>query len=222
MVFAAAHGLSLAGASGGYCLAVVCGLLIWNLPLSQPGNGHFLDVYSLLFLPLFPVLCLHLLWAAHQSWLIQYNTSSAFRRNTQILAFCLEHLTQSLQLDSPSLSSLYFLSLLLLDFYLGSCGIKSSYVKIIHFSELVVWGISNSAMFPGKALLRILLKFDFKFYNYFLDATLLMANGWIHRNSLSPTPDLEMFLSKDQSWFRNQFCKSGNQNSGPCKLSSDN
>ena len=52
-----------------------------------------------------------------------------------MLAFCLEHLTQSLQLDSPSLSSLYFLSLLLLDFYLGSCGIKSSYVKIIHFSD---------------------------------------------------------------------------------------
>ena len=111
---------------------------------------------------------------------MQYNISSAFKRNTQILAFCLEHLTQSLQLDSLSLSSLYFLSLLLLDFYLGSCGIKSSYVKTIHFSELVVWEISNLAMFSGKVLLRILLKFDFNFYNYSLDATLLMANGWTH------------------------------------------
>ena len=159
--------------------------------------GIFLmSTLSSFFLSLFPVLCLHLLWATCQAWLMQYNISSAFKRNTQILAFCLEHLTQSLQLDSLSLSSLYFLSLLLLDFYLGSCGIKSSYVKTIHFSELVVWEISNLAMFSGKVLLRILLKFDFNFYNYSLDATLLMANGWTHWNSRSPTPDRNVSLQR--------------------------
>lgn len=129
LVFTAAHGPSLVGASGGYCLVVVCGLLIqapsfitawkwafsWCL-LSPLSSSHSFLFFASIFYGLLV-----------RAWLMQYNIKLCFW-NIQILAFCLEHLTQSLQLDSLSLSSLYFLSSLL-DFCLGSCGIKSSYVK---------------------------------------------------------------------------------------------
>lgn len=72
--------------------------------------------------------------------------SSAFKRNIQILAFCLEAspLSPFSLIHFPSLPFTSYLRLLL-DFCLGSCGIKSSYVenhtlfKNWLFGKLVTW-----------------------------------------------------------------------------------
>lgn len=63
LVFTAAHGPSLVGASGGYCLVVVCVGFSFNTFLYHSLEmGIFWCLLSSFFLSLFPVLCLHLLW----------------------------------------------------------------------------------------------------------------------------------------------------------------
>lgn len=78
----------------------------------------FMSILSSFFLSLFSVLsplCLHRLWVTHQPMFVWNNINSTFRRNAQILALCPRASPPSLQLESPSLSSPCFVSLLLLD-----------------------------------------------------------------------------------------------------------
>lgn len=123
-------------------------------------SSFFLSTLSCFFLSIF---CR----AYRQAWLMQCNISSAFKIY-RYTAFCLEH-PQSLQLDSLSLSSFtsylrsYWISVT------GSCGIKSSYAwKPYTFRGGCFRRKLVTAVFSRPVLLRILLKFDFNFYNYSL------------------------------------------------------
>lgn len=181
LVFTAAHGPSLVGASGATVQSWCVGFSFNTFLYHSLEMGIFLmSTLSSFFLSLF------LFFAS-----IFYGLLVRLDLCNITLALLLREIyrywlsVQSISLSPFNLihfplSSLYFLSSLLLDFCLGSCGIKSSYVenhtlfRIGCLRSEVTW-----LCFQAKCCLGFCL-FDFNFYNYSLDATLLMANGWIH------------------------------------------